>query len=100
MKIRFVEEAQAEFFEGIIYYEAARSGFGQRFKDKVDQCVLWIADHPQLYNIRSNGHKRINLRVFPYYIPFIVREDTLWILAIAHASKKPNYWISRRKEVF
>jgi plasmid stabilization system protein ParE len=97
--IRFVEEAQHEFLDAIAEYEEARAGLGQRFKEEVDRCVLWIAAHPQLYRLRPVSYRRINLRVFPYYIPYIVREQTLWILAIAHASRRPLYWVFRRKGV-
>ncbi|CAN5687533.1 hypothetical protein BH11VER1_BH11VER1_33600 [soil metagenome] len=96
MNIRFVEEAQWELLDGISYYEEARSGLGQRFKDEVDRCILWIADHPELYRVRPSGYRRINLRVFPYYIPYIVRGQNLWILAVSHASRKPLHWLSRR----
>ena len=99
MTIRFVEEAQQEFFDAISFYEDARAGLGRRFKDEVDRCILWVADHPDLYRLRRGNYRRINLRVFPYYIPYVVREQTLWILAIGHASRKPLYWISRRNTV-
>jgi plasmid stabilization system protein ParE len=64
----------------------------------VDRSILWIADHPELCRLRPGAYRRINLRVFPYYIPYIVREQTLWVLAVAHGSRKPLYWISRRNE--
>lgn len=35
---------------------------------------------------------------FPYYITYVVRESTLWILAVAHGQRKPDYWIERREE--
>jgi plasmid stabilization system protein ParE len=99
--IRFVEEAQREFLDAISHYEKARTGLGRQFKDEVDRNILWIADHPELYRPRSGSYRRINLRVFSYYIPipYIGRGQTLWALAIAHASRKPLYWISRRNEV-
>ena len=99
MIIRFVEEAQSEFLDAISGYEEARAGLGARFKDEVDRCVLWIAEHPELYRLRAGGYRRINLRVFPYYIAYIVRGETLWVLAVAHGKRKPLYWISRRDEV-
>ena len=99
MTIRFVEEAQAEFLDAIAHYEDARAGLGARFKDAVDRSVLWIADHPELYRLRPGGYRRINLRVFPYYIPYIVRGQTLWVLAVAHGSRNPHDWISRRNKV-
>ena len=99
MNIRFVEEAQREFLDAISFYEEARAGLGRRFKDEVDRSILWIADHPDLYRLRPGAYRRINLRVFPYYVPYIVRGETLWVLAVAHGSRKPFYWISRRGEV-
>jgi len=96
---RFVEEAQSEFLDAISYYEEAQAGLGARFHDTVDSAILWIAEHPELYRLRSGGYRRINLRGFPYYIPYIVRGETLWILAVSHASRKPLHWISRRAKV-
>jgi plasmid stabilization system protein ParE len=94
--VRFVEEAEREFLDSISYYEEARDGLGRRFKDEVNRCVLWVADRPELHRVRPGAYRRINLRVFPYYIPYIFSGETLWVLAVAHASRKPHYWISRR----
>ena len=99
MTIRFVEEAQSEFLETLSGYEAARRGLGQRFKDELDRCVRRIADHSEYYHLRPGAYRRINLRVFPYYLPFVVREQTLWVLAVAHIRRQPLYWISRRTKV-
>lgn len=99
MTIRFVEEAQREFLDAISHYEEARAGLGQRFKDEVDRSILWVADHRELYRLRSGSYRRINLRVFPFYIAYVVREQTLWVLAVAHVGRRPLYWISRRNEV-
>jgi len=97
MNVIFVPEAKDEFFDAIAYYEEARAGLGERFKEEVDRCVLWIADHHELYRLRPTGYRRINLRIFPYHIAFITRQSTLWILTVAHSSRKPEYWIARKK---
>jgi plasmid stabilization system protein ParE len=95
MNILFVPEAKEEFLDAIRHYEEARSGLGERFKKETERCICWIAGHPKIYRKRPTGYRRINLRVFPYYIPFIARGSTLWILAVAHGSRKPDYWIHR-----
>ena len=95
MSITFLPQAKEEFLDAIAYYEEARHGLGERFKEEVDRCVLWISEHPELCRLRSGGYRRINLRVFPFHIPFITRDSTLWILAVAHSSRKPEYWIRR-----
>ena len=96
MTIWFVEEAAQELLGTISFYEEIQRGLGARFKDEADRCILWIADHPELYRLRPGEYRRINLRVFPYYIPYVIRGDMLWVLAIAHSNRKPLYWISRR----
>lgn len=96
MTIRFVEEARQEFLDAISHYKEIRIDLGSRFKQEVDRSVLWVADHPELYRTRPGSYRRINLRVFPYYVPYIIRGETLWILAVAHSARKPLYWISRR----
>ena len=78
MKITFLHEAELEFLDAISYYETEQPGIGQRFKDEVDRTVLWVAERPEVCRLRPGGYRRINLRVFPYYIPYVVRETKLW----------------------
>ena len=33
------------------------------------------------------------LEVLPYYIPYIVRDPVIWILAVAHGHRRPDYWM-------
>jgi plasmid stabilization system protein ParE len=96
VSIVILQQAQLELLAAISYYEAERAGLGQRFKDEVDRSLLWIAAHPDLHRARSGGYRRMNLRVFPYYIPYIIRGETVWILAVAHGSRRPEYWIGRK----
>jgi hypothetical protein len=96
VRITLLQEAQLEFLAAIGHYEAERPGLGQRFKDEVDRSLLWIAAHPELHSPRPGGYRRMNLRVFPYYIPYIIRGEMLWVLAVAHGSRKPEYWIQRK----
>jgi plasmid stabilization system protein ParE len=98
MTITFLPEAQSEFLDAISHYEEARPGLGQRFKDEVDRTLLWLAEHPEHCRLRPGGYRRMNVRVFPYYIPYIVRQTTLWVLAVAHGSRKPEYWSQRKRD--
>jgi len=93
MRIRFVDEARLEFLDAISYYQKQQSELGHRIKVEVEQSTLWLATHVEACKLRPGGYRRFNLRIFPYYIPYIVRGSTLWVLAIAHVSRKPEYWI-------
>jgi plasmid stabilization system protein ParE len=95
MNVFFVPEAKEEFLDAISYYEDARAGLGLRFQLEVDRSIRWISEHYALYRLRPGGYRRFNLRIFPYHIAFVVVESTLWILAVAHSSRKPEHWIKR-----
>ena len=96
MKVRFVHEARQEFLDAVLYYEEAEPGLGRRFSAELDRAVQHLRDHPETYRMRGTSHRRINLKTFPYYLPFIIRGKTVWVLAVAHESRCPRYWISRR----
>ncbi len=98
MTIRFVEEARQELLDAISHYEKIRVGLGARFKDELDRCVLWIADHAGLYRKRQVGYRRINLRVFPYYVPYIVRSETLGCWRLPTPAANRSIGISRQSQ--
>ena len=99
MKITFLEEANREFSAAVAYYDRQESGLGQRFEDEIDRTLLWLADHPQICPLRRGVYRRMNLHIFPYYIPYVVRESTLWVIALAHSRRRPEYWIKRTKRI-
>lgn len=99
MKKKILQQALDELSDAIEYYEEQQAGLGLRLKDEVDQHVNWILDNSSVPRIREGGYRRVNLKIFPYYIAYITRQDTLWILAIAHGHRKPEYWIKRKNEL-
>ena len=99
MKVEFLDEARLEFLEALSFYEAEQAGLGKRFKDEVDKSIGWIVANPEVLRIRRGGYRRMNLRVFPYYLPYIIRGGIVWLLAVAHGHRKPRYWIQRKAQV-
>ena len=96
VKFVLLHETQNELVEAIARYENIDPGLGRRLLDEVISTLGWIQAHPDSARLRPPGYHRINLRTFPYYLPYVVRSDTLWILAFAHVRRRPLYWIRRR----
>ncbi len=96
MIIRVVPEARLELQDAAAYYEKLQAGLGRRLWHEADEHILWVAQNPEVPRLRAGGYRRVNLRVFPYYIAYIIRGEVLWILAIAHTHRRPNYWIERK----
>jgi ParE toxin of type II toxin-antitoxin system, parDE len=95
MIVEFLPEAKSELLHAVQYYEGQLLGLGRRFWDEVDQHINWIAENPEVPQLRSGGYRRVNLRIFPYYVAYIVRDPVIWILSIAHGHSLPEYWIDR-----
>jgi len=98
MRVVFIEEASHEFFAASDYYEAQERGLGERFEEEVDRAIHWLSENPEALQLRHGIYRRLNLHIFPYYLPFVIRGSTLWVVAVAHHRRKPEYWIRRTKQ--
>ena len=94
MRVELHPEADAEFAAQVEYYEDRQPGLGQRFYREVIGCLDWITINPTGPPLRTR-YRRVNLKVFPFYLAYVVEGDLLWVLAVAHGSRRPGYWMSR-----
>lgn len=98
MTVEILQEAEAELNEAIAHYEDVEPGLGQRLKEEARAAILWIQDNPELPRLRLKGYRRVNLKVFPYYVAYFIWGDAIWILAVAHGRRRPEYWMERNKK--
>jgi plasmid stabilization system protein ParE len=94
VRVEFHPEADAELSAQFEFYQQQQAGLGHRFYLEVLACVDWLRENPTLPRARK-GFRRINLKVFPFYIAYVVEADVIWVLAVAHGSRKPGYWKGR-----
>lgn len=43
----------------------------------------------------TKDHRRVNLKVFPFYAAYAVEGEVVWVLAVAHGYRRPGYWRER-----
>ncbi len=48
MIVEFLEEAEAELAEAVLWHESNEAGLGRRFRDEVAHVLLRIAEDPTL----------------------------------------------------
>ena len=96
MKKVFVEaDAAAELSSSIEFYEEARLGLGIEFKTSVWKAIQVIQRQPDHYPLKSDGTRSLLMARFPFNIRYVELPETIWIVAIAHTSRRPNYWKDR-----
>lgn len=95
MRVEFITEARDDLFEAVDYYESKEAGLGLRFRDQVVDVLKVVSTAPYLWRERPSGYRRVNFPVFPYYIAYVVRDDVLVVIAVAHQMRMPRFWQSR-----
>jgi len=93
-------EAQIEATQAALWYDAQRVGLGAEFLDELQLAVERIQTAPleqgrlELY-LGEQDIRRCLLRRFPYLVIYRVASDELVIVAVAHARRRPNFWVER-----
>ena len=95
MNYEFLPEARDELWEAALYYASQEEGLGLRFRGEVAHVIQCILADPYLWRERAGGYRRVNCPVFPYYVAYFIRGETILIAAVAHGHRRPNYWKDR-----
>jgi plasmid stabilization system protein ParE len=77
------------------YLELRANGLGRRFFAEVRRAEDLIAQFPESAAEIVPGIRTRILRKFHYSLIYTIESDTLLILAVAHHSRRPGYWLSR-----
>jgi plasmid stabilization system protein ParE len=91
----FHPEAEQELTEATFFFELRRTGLGISFKNAVETAIVLICEYPELGSPLDDIRRRMIVHGFPYAVVYEHTNDTIFILAIAHARRRPNYWHGR-----
>lgn len=97
MRHTFHPEAEAEFYEAIDYYEGCQEGLGYDFAREVYSAIRNIMDYPKAWPVLEGVIRRCQTKRFPYGVIYSEEADEIFILAIMHLHRDPDYWKDRRK---
>jgi len=96
MKFRFVDAAADEVDEAISY-SLTNFGLGDELNAAIKEAIGKITAEPFRFAKRRDGFRVFNFTRFPYRLFFRPDEEseTVIFYAVAHTSRRPNYWKSR-----
>ena len=94
--MQFRPAAAREFAADFRYYERDHPGRGIRFVAAVDVALKTIAAAPLRFAILYEPDIRsIKVKRFPYRVVYVVVDDAIDVIAVAHAKRRPDYWRRR-----
>lgn len=101
MRLALHPEARAELRSAALWYDERRPGLGDEFTAEVSAALDRIGDAPESYppwpRTRAAGPliRKATIQRFPYLIAFEKHDQFLLVLAVAHARRRPFYWLTR-----
>jgi|SRR5690606_5991741 plasmid stabilization system protein ParE len=94
----FVElhpEAETELIENANYYEYEVEGLGYRFIEDVERGIELLISQPLIGQPFNEQLRSFVLGGFPFSLIYSFEQDKIWIVAIAHQKRRPDYWRKR-----
>ena len=97
MKYSFHPAAKLELNEAVDYYEECKSGLGIEFAKEVYSTIYRIIQYPQAWFRLSKNTRRCLTNRFPYGVIYQILDNKIYIIAVMHLNRKPDYWKKRIK---
>lgn len=95
MPVVYHPAALEELAEADQYLESHQTGLGQRLQNLIEQIEFEISANPETGFIHNYETRMRLVRKFPYGVIFKTYTDHVFVVAIAHLSRKPGYWHNR-----
>jgi toxin ParE1/3/4 len=93
--ILLFEDAELELWEAVDFYEKKSPGLGLDFEYEIRHGLEIILGAPHQWPFHTVGTRRYILNRFPFSIIYLDPPDIIWVVAIAHQKRHPQYWQSR-----
>jgi toxin ParE1/3/4 len=95
LSVRFHPEAAEEAQASVDWYRARSAEAAAGFVAELDYAIEQVAELPETWSSYIANTRRFVFRVYPFSVVYRITEDSVEIVAVAHAKRKPGYWASR-----
>ena len=97
-RARFIAPARREFLAEVAHYNGQESGLGARFAAAVEEATARAVAFPLAGSPASKNTRRMFVKDFPFAVVYRPDENGIVVFALAHHSRRPEYWQSRVQE--
>lgn len=95
----FHPEARQEFREAALSYERKEPGLGGKFVDAIESGFTQIERSPFTWRGLRGDIRRFLVKTFPYGIVYAPRGEQIFVLAVMHLKREPDYWLGRLEDL-
>lgn len=92
---KFHPLAESEMIGSAAFYEDRRTFLGDEFLDSIDETLAKIRTVPEMGRTEKLRARSWKVKRFPFRLFYLIQPDRIWIVAVAHLSRRPDYWLNR-----
>ena len=93
--IEYHSSARAEARAAAKWYADRDPNVSRRFVAELNGLLRAVSEAPHTFPVYEAGTRRALMRSFPYAIVFLDERDRTYVVAVAHAKRRPGHWQSR-----
>lgn len=93
--LRIRSEARSEINAAFEWYFQRSPIAADAFLAEIAVVLKRITAHPKLHPSFTQNTRRAVLDKFPYSVIFQEKNETILVIAVAHAKRRFNYWAQR-----
>ena len=94
-RVEYHEGAIADVRGAVAWYRKRSPKAAADFIEELNRSVDTIREAPDRWPVGKNNTRRFLLWRFPFTIIYSEQESIVTIWAVAHASRRPEYWARR-----
>ncbi len=95
ISLEFHDDVRHEIESAVDWYENQSPGLGFDYLSEMEESFSILLSNPNAWANLELGFKKFILHRFPFSIIYRIQNDVVFVLAVAHAGRKPGYWRSR-----
>jgi toxin ParE1/3/4 len=95
MNLSFHPEAETKFLAAIDWYEQRSVGLGTEFANEIHAALQRAMAMPLAWPCVEGDIRRVIANRFPYGVLYAPRSQALYVLAVMHLRRHPDYWRER-----
>ncbi len=96
MRLVFHPDVLSEISASYNWYQEQAEGLGEDFLTELESSYDAVCELPDTWPRFKKGFRRFLLSKFPFSIIYRFDENTIYVVAVMHNSRKPGYWKDRR----
>src|ERR1700722_317302 len=94
-RVEFDSGAAEDVRTAIAWYRERSPRAASEFIEELNRATATIQEAPSRWALQKDNTRRFPLWRFPYVVIYEEEESRVLVWAVAHGSRRPEYWVKR-----